>query len=438
MNFTKDDWINIHRKARWHNSLQISLISDFLGISSKDILSSSKTYESTYHKNLIAIIFEDFLNKHNYKIEKCIGIVENDYYALKKQDIEISPGKFKRCITEGYMFITHEDYKFVLEFDGLYGHDKWGMNLFYAPKDEGKTLSFLNNLEKYAEDNNYLKNAKISPDLSHMDLKTVYSWDDIVLPNKLIKEIKTNVDNLFNNINKYKDAGVKFKRGIILQGVPGTGKTMIGKILCHTAKCSFIWVTPRFLTRSDHVAQVCTLARSLSPTILFLEDIDLYGGSRNESDNRGILGELMNQLDGLIENEYVVVIATTNNVKHIESAIRNRPGRFDRVIEIPKPNAKERKKLLELYTKDFDVKNVDFDKIAKYSQGYTGAHMRELVTAALIEAIDSDSKSGSKVLLTNEQFDANFDKVKDKDIKPVGFGAPKDDDEDYHHPSVFE
>ena len=267
--------------------------------------------------------------------------------------------------------------------------------------------------------------------MSHIDLKNIYSWDDIVLPNKIIKEIKTNVDNLFNNIDKYKNLGVKFKRGIILQGAPGTGKTMIGKILCHTAKCSFIWVTPRFLTRSDHVAQVCTLARALSPTILFLEDIDLYGGNRNVSDNRGILGELMNQLDGLIENEYVVVIATTNNVEHVETALRNRPGRFDRVIEIPKPSPKERKRLLELYTKDYDASNVDFDSVVKHSKGYTGAHMKELVTAALIEAIDSDSKLGGKILLTNGQFDKNFDKVKNKDIKPVGFTTPKNDDENY-------
>ena len=430
MAFSKDDWIDIHRKSRWHNSLQISLISEFLGISSKDILSSVKEYNSEYYKNLIAVVFEDFLNTYNYKIEKYIGIAENDYYALKKQDIEISPGKFKRCITEGYMFITHKDYKFILEFDTLYGHDKWGMNLFYAYKDEEKTLSFLTNLEKYAEDNNYLKNAKISPNLSHIDIKNKYSWDDIVLPSKLVKEIKTNVDNLFNNIDKYKSIGVKFKRGIILQGVPGTGKTMIGKILCHTAKCSFIWVTPRFLSRSDDVAQVCKLARVLSPTILFLEDIDLYGGSRNVSDNRGILGELMNQLDGLIENEYVVVIATTNNVEHVEKALRNRPGRFDRIIEIPKPRSKERRKLLELFTKNYDVSNVDFDNIIQNSKGFTGAHMQELVTAAVIEAIDSGSKSGKKLILTNEHFGENFDKIKDKDIKPVGFTTPRDYDED--------
>lgn len=436
MDFSKDDWIEIHRKSRWQHSLQTFLISEFLGISSKDILSSSKDYESDYYKNLIAVVFENFLKKHNYKIEKCVGVSENDYYSLKKHDIEISPGKFKRCITEGFMFIIHEDYKFILEFDTLYGHEKWGMNLFYAQKDEEKTLSFLTDLEKYAEDNNYLKNAKISPDLSHIEIKTKYTWDDIILPDKVIKEIKTNVDNLFSNINKYKDIGIKFKRGIILQGVPGTGKTMIGKILCQTTNCSFIWVTTRFLSRSSDVAQVCKLARSLSPTILFLEDIDLYGSSRNVTDNRGILGELMNQLDGLIENEYVVVIATTNNVEHVENALRNRPGRFDRIIEIPKPRPKERRKLLKLYTKDYNVSKVDFDRIVTHSKGFTGAHMRELVTAAVIDAIDSDSKLGNKLILTNKHFGENFAKVKAKEIKPVGFGAPRvsEDDEDYPLP----
>lgn len=431
---SKKDWIDVHREGRQLNSLPTSLISKFLEIAPERILSNNKSYKGAYQRHIVIVVFDDFLKLHNYKIINYVGICDNDYYALKKEDIEISPDKFKRCITEGYMFVARKDFKFVLEFDKLYGNETWGMNLFYRPEDEEKTLQFLTDLEKYAKDNNYLKNAKVNPELEHIKITTRYSWNDIILPDKVTKEIITNVDNLFNNIDKYKNMGVKFKRGIILQGVPGTGKTMIGKVLCQTTKCSFLWVTPRFLTRSIDVASVCELARELAPTILFLEDIDLYGGSRATTDNRGILGELMNQLDGIVENDYIVVVATTNNVEHVEKALRNRPGRFDRIIEIPKPETNERLRLLKLYTKDYDTTKLNFNSIVKHTEGYTGAHIRELINVAVIDAVDSSSKGTTKVVLKHSYFQNNFSKVKYKEMRPLGFTPRRDEEDDCDEP----
>jgi len=423
MDLTKEDWIKVHRESSWYNDLRINLFAKFLQIDSKKVLSTHKKYEGSYHKNITVACFEDFLKENGYIIVDNLGIEGNDYFPLRKEDIEIRPGVFKRCITEGLIFLEKDSHRCILEFETVYGRDAWHANIYYDPDRESDTLKFLTDLEEYSNEHNYLKNAKIDPSLKHIKIATKYTWDDVILTREIREEIQKNVDNLFANIDIYKQAKLTFKRGIILQGLPGTGKTLIGKMLCQTCNCSFVWVTPKFLTRADDIAAVCQLVRSISPAILFLEDIDLYGEHRDDSRDRSILGELMNQLDGLIENEFVVVIATTNDVESIEKALQNRPGRFDRIIELPIPNLDCRIRLLELYTKSYIKKNINLKSVAKHIDKFSSAHVKELVNTAVIAAIDEKSIDASnKIILTNEHFKGNIEKVRGIKIEPtLGF-----------------
>ena len=431
MELTKEEWIQIRRESKWYNDLRVSIFAKFLGIKHKEILCTYKKYDGGFFKNIIVVRFEEFLQKQGYKIVDHFSLDGNDYEALRKEDIEIAPGVYKRCVTLGLLLIEGKDHKFILEFQEAYHPGQWNVSIYYCNNDEEKTLKFLTDLEKYALDNNYLKNAKIDPELEHIKFTKKYTWNDLILPDSVRDELITNVDNLFKNIDIYKKAGLTFKRGIILQGVPGTGKTLIGKILAQNCNSSFIWVTSKFLGRADHIATVCKLARALAPTILFLEDIDLYGAHRSVSNDKGILGELMNQLDGLVENEFIVVIATTNEVKTVEDALKNRPGRFDRIIEVPKPDYDCRVKLLELFTKPHITTDVNLKSIAKLTEDFTPAHVKELVTTAVITAIDSKTiNEDGKIILTTDYFMNNIQKVKNKKIEPVGFGynKPLDDD----------
>ena len=205
-----------------------------------------------------------------------------------------------------------------------------------------------------------------------------------------------------------------------------TGKTLIGKILCNSVACTFLWVTPRFLERSQHVKIVCDMARELSPSILFLEDIDLYSEDRRSVGNATLLGELMNQLDGLIENHFIIVIATTNRVDDVEEALRNRPGRFDRILDIGLPSSAGRLRMLELFTKKYILDGVDLQDLASKIDGYSGAHVKELVITAAITAIDEKSLTeDGMIILKAAYFNDNIGKVRNKKIEPVaGFGTP--------------
>jgi cell division protease FtsH len=432
---TKQDWFEVFR-----DNVKIREINDYLKTQVNQLYCTKKSYEYPLYKYIICAALEDFLEFKKYSIERKVGIYDDSFHALQKEDIEISYKKFKKCVTEGLLFITIDSKRFVIALEDDY--QRWTIKIFYKEEDENSALNFLNELEAYSKEHNYLKNAKIDVDLRHICLDKEYTWDDIILPDEMLRELQVNTANLFEDLALYRENNLTFKRGLILKGIPGTGKTLLGKILCSQAKCSFIWVTPKFLTHANRISLIGDLARELSPSILFLEDIDLYGENRDSSSNPVLLGELMNQLDGLIENKFVVTIATTNRPEKIEDALSNRPGRFDRVLDMPKPDMVCRKKMLQLYIGTCICKDINLDKLTSCTDGFTGAHIKEFVMAAILEAIESNSLTDNKkIILREPHFTDSLSKVKAKDFTPIGFNVadkfnPKFIDDDCPLPPV--
>ena len=221
--------------------------------------------------------------------------------------------------------------------------------------------------------------------------------------------------------------------------------TLLGKILCSTVDWTFVWVTPKFLQDSRDVSRIVSLCRELSPSIMFLEDMDLYGGTRESNRDLGVLGELMNALDGIEENNNIITIATTNDKDKLEKALLSRPGRFDKVIEFVAPNSDSRLRMLRLFTKDILLeKEVNLKKLAVYLKELTGAQLRELVNLAVLYAIDNKSLTAEdKIILKASHLKQALPSVQKKDFKSIaGFsssesGVPEtenpwyDEDDDY-------
>ena len=132
---------------------------------------------------------------------------------------------------------------------------------------------------------------------------------------------------------RFKQRGLPAKRGVLLEGPPGTGKTMLCRALCHEIDATFIWVTSRQVEDdAGAIAAVWQLARWLQPAVVLLEDVDLYSLSREQTLRPHIVGELMNQMDGVESSDGILTLATTNRVDVIETALCDRPGRFDRLF----------------------------------------------------------------------------------------------------------
>lgn len=188
-------------------------------------------------------------------------------------------------------------------------------------------------------------------------------------------------------------AGLRARGGLILAGPPGNGKTSVGRLLAASSPCTFIWATPSDLADDDAVRELFELARWLAPAILFLEDLDLVAEGRARGFPSSALGQLMTELDGAPGDHPLFTIATTNRLAVIEEALRNRPGRFDQVIELGPPDARLRRRFLAARFRDCTLAETDLTWLGNRLDGASGAEIEEVCNAALFLAHEAASES---------------------------------------------
>jgi len=187
--------------------------------------------------------------------------------------------------------------------------------------------------------------------------------------------------------------GLPTKRGVLLLGNPGNGKTLAGKLLASELACTFIWV-PYHDSRIDDYSytDIFQMARELAPTIVFMEDIGSQGGvDRRSTPASRDLGELLNLLDGLEENIKVITIATDNYPEMLDRALVNRPGRFDVKIDFNDPDADQRKALLQKFLPN-GISEERIDKVVLVTEGFSAVLMRELATRMILIDEEKDDQ----------------------------------------------
>ena len=178
-----------------------------------------------------------------------------------------------------------------------------------------------------------------------------------------------------------------------------TGKTTIGNIICNMVpNNTVIWITPEILQENNYKA-MCSikalykLADFLSPCIIMLEDLDLFSQDRDRGGDVLSLGALMNILDGVNTISNSVTIGTTNRLESIEGALRNRPGRFDRIIEIPPLSKDLRTKMFKERLKGWKVSKDTLHYIADKTDKWTGAEVQEFINSLNLKHISSKRKT---------------------------------------------
>jgi hypothetical protein len=252
------------------------------------------------------------------------------------------------------------------------------LKVYCKTSDVSYVENFLKDLDTYVSVNNYYKNEKITPLGKFLPISTL-TKDDVILDPEIYKRIDDTVFNFFNHKDKFKTANIPFKRGVIFSGLPGTGKTLSGKIIMNYLKdITFIWVTARDFDNLP-TSYLFDMARELQPAVLFIEDVDacLRGST---------LDNIKTQMDGLESNEGILTILSTNFPNQLPKTLIDRPGRFDDVIEFELPNENIRYQILSYYSKTLNIENKEncLHEISQLSAGLTPSHLKEVIVSSFM------------------------------------------------------
>lgn len=226
---------------------------------------------------------------------------------------------------------------------------------------------------------------------------------DIVLADEHIEVLRRNVIDLHTRREILEANGVPPRRGVLLHGPPGTGKTYACRYLCGKLD----GVTRIFVTGSSlqNVSAVFSFARLLQPSLLFLEDVDLVFASRDINLYSSALGDLLDQMDGLRSHENVNVILTTNAIDRLEAAIKDRPGRISQCVYMGAPAPPQRRRFLAHQLREHATDGIDIEALVRKSDGATQAFLKEWTRRAIQIACERLDRPDQKAQVGDADFD---------------------------------
>jgi len=252
------------------------------------------------------------------------------------------------------------------------------------------------------------------------------TWEDVGGLESLKEELREAVEWPLKYKDAYEYVDVSPPKGVLLYGPPGTGKTLIAKALAKMTESNFISIKgPELLSKwvgesEKGVREIFRKARQAAPCIIFFDEIDALvprrGGGDSSHVTESVVSQILTEIDGLEELHGVLIVGATNRLDMVDSALL-RPGRFDRVIEVPKPDAVGRKHIFEIHTKKKPLaSDLNLDKLVEITDGYTGAEIAAVCSRAAISAlrkhIDEQGKSYKEIRITQQDLEEAVKKVK--------------------------
>ena len=267
-------------------------------------------------------------------------------------------------------------------------------------------------------------------------------WTEIGGLEEVKRELQEAVEWPLRYPNLYKELGHTIPKGILLHGPSGTGKTMLAKAVATESEANFISVKgPELISKwvgesERGIREIFRRARQASPCVIFFDEIDSIAPTRGggmeggvHSSTERMVSQLLTEMDGIQEIHGVVVLAATNRVDMIDTALL-RPGRFDKIVYVPKPEVKTRQKILEIHTKGKPLgRDVDLKRIAELTEGFSGADVSAVANTAVSIVLheylakystpEEAAKHSSEALVSMQHIEEAVKKIRiQREMKP--------------------
>ena len=251
------------------------------------------------------------------------------------------------------------------------------------------------------------------------------SWEEIGGLEEIKATLREAVEGALLYPELYQHTKAKAPRGILLWGEPGTGKTLLAKALAAQAQANFISIKGaellnRWVGASEEaVREVFHKARQVAPCVLFIDEIDTlapargtYQGDAGVSDR--VVGQLLTEMDGMVEAGEVLVVAATNRYDALDPALL-RSGRLDLQLQVDLPDYNSRLAILEIHNRDRPLGNVNLETWARTTEGWNGADLELLSNQAALSAVRRATSQGisdpKQVEMTSEDFQTGYQRI---------------------------
>ncbi|WP_254838174.1 proteasome-activating nucleotidase Pan1 [Natronomonas marina] len=255
------------------------------------------------------------------------------------------------------------------------------------------SLSVVKQLDDETDVRARVMQVEQSPDVTYEDIGGI---------DEQMEEVRETVEMPIENPGMFDEVGIDPPSGVLLHGPPGTGKTMLAKAVANQTDATFIKMAGSELVHkfigegAKLVRDLFELARQQEPAVVFIDEIDAIAAKRTESKTSGdaevqrTMMQLLSEMDGFEDRGQISIIAATNRFDMLDRAIL-RPGRFDRLIEVPKPEREGREIIFKIHTREMNVADsVDYTALADVAADASGADIKAICTEAGMYAIRDD------------------------------------------------
>lgn len=361
------------------------IIAEFLG---KNRRANAVVISPRYYAELLTWALQRYLEREQWQVAKVLSYEAPEPIYL---DVHTGYDSSENLLKNGRLLLERDGVRLSVTVDIELA---WrGMVRVEGAASRKKEIEeFISGVEDIAEKENIYRGKKIEfgGRMQFLDVKDK-SWDSIILSPLIKREIRANTVCFLKKREMWSTFGIPSKRGVLLAGEPGTGKTIICKALMAESKGITCITTDAYGLGADgYITELYEMAEDLSPSIVFIEDIDLIGLNREEYHYSGgsALVALLAALDGVEEKQGIITVATTNNIQSLDRALSRRPSRFDHVIEIPFPGIEERKKIVGLLCRKIPLDEPSREYIAQKTEYCSPAQLQEIIFSLAIECQD--------------------------------------------------